>query len=749
MNDFDRYVAPPTEETSVVGLSAPGHDEGEAVAPIPALAPPHPRRHPRWGSPSAMWFYLDARGATLQIVCRFDLSGSRKHFAPLTLWRGSQGLEWRWKGLPAPRPLYGLDKLAARPDVPVVICEGEKGADAAGVLFADHVALTSPNGSGAPNKADWTPLARRRVIIWPDHDAAGRKYAQEVGDILVKLQCEVSIIDVAAFVAIDPGNRGPNWSPDGWDAANAIQEWADHVALGRAALGCAKPYVTASIAARGTDSASDSVAIERRIQELCALRDVDYERVRSAAARELGIRASAVDRLVKEHRSLENADPGRAITFVAVQPWPEPVEGAALLVELAATVRRYVVLTNPQADAVCLWIAFTHVHDAFDVSPRLIVKSPQKRSGKTRLFSVLARLVARPRGASGITSSALRRLIELRHPTMLIDEVDTLMRGDREMSQALRGLINSGFNRDFATFTMNVPTRDNGYEPHEFSTWAPLALAGIGNLPETIRDRSIEIEMKRKLKSEKVERLRRRDGGDLDQIARKLARWSQENIDSLRAAHAEMPEALNDRAADAWEPLIAIADLVSGDWPALARAAALALSGESVDDENIGSTLLADIQGIFRKEGADRLSSEDLTNYLVALDERPWAECKGGRPMTKFQLSRLLKDYGIVSKTVRLDGGRTPKGYHLADFADAFQRYLSSDPAAQLATSPQAAEIKTFEVKPVSPQPSPCFELRNDSFASKSATCGDVASSEAIGSASMREGGGDQSCPTL
>jgi hypothetical protein len=237
------------------------------------------------------------------------------------------------------------------------------------------------------------------------------------------------------------------------------------------------------------------------------------------------------------------------------------MDGAAMLNELVAALCRYVVLTSLQAVAVALWIAFSHVHDAFDVSRRLFVKSLLKRSGKTTLFTVLARLVARPRGASGITASALLRVTELHSPTMLVDEMDALMASDREISQALRGLMNSGFNRAFTTFPMNAKTSDGGYEPREFSSWAPLALAGIGDLPDTVRDRAIEIEMKRKLKAETVKRLRRRDRADLNEIARKLPRWSADSIDKLRSAEPAMPDGLNDRAADAWEPLVAIADL--------------------------------------------------------------------------------------------------------------------------------------------------------------------------------------------
>jgi putative DNA primase/helicase len=127
-----------------------------------------------------------------------------------------------------------------------------------------------------------------------------------------------------------------------------------------------------------------------------------------------------------------------------------------------------------------------------------------------------------------------------------------------------------------------------------------------------------------------------------------------------------MPDGLNDRAADTWEPLIAIADLAGGDWPARARAAALALSGEnSGKDDDIDTLLLSDIRDAFDHFGNDRLSSEDLIGYLAGLEARPWAEWSHGKPMSKFQLSKRLKNYAIVSGTIRTGkGNETPKGYY-------------------------------------------------------------------------------------
>jgi putative DNA primase/helicase len=173
-----------------------------------------------------------------------------------------------------------------------------------------------------------------------------------------------------------------------------------------------------------------------------------------------------------------------------------------------------------------------------------------------------------------------------------------------------------------------------------------MALAGIGELPDTVRDRSIEIGMRRKLPGETVRKLRRRDGADLKDIARKLTRWARDNMETLRAAESKMPDGLNDRAADAWEPLVAIADLSGGDWPTRARAAALALSGNNAgaaNDDDIDTMLFADIRETFAGMSVDRLSSENLTNCLTALEGRPWAEWKHGKPLTKYQLSRQQK----------------------------------------------------------------------------------------------------------
>ena len=195
-----------------------GSEGWNPLLPVPGDAPQPPSTYYKHGKPARIDTYRDAGGAVLGYVARFDPPDGGKEFLPLTYCEnGATGRrEWRWKGFPVPRPLYGLDRLAARPEAPVVLCEGEKAADAAGHLLHDWVAITSHGGSNGAGRADWTPLAGRRVVIWPDADEPGRKYADAVAAGLAR-------IGAASVAVAEP----PADAPVGWDAANALAEGWD------------------------------------------------------------------------------------------------------------------------------------------------------------------------------------------------------------------------------------------------------------------------------------------------------------------------------------------------------------------------------------------------------------------------------------------------------------------------------------------------------------------------------------------
>jgi putative DNA primase/helicase len=222
-------------------------------------------------------------------------------------------------------------------------------------------------------------------------------------------------------------------------------------------------------------------------------------------------------------------------------------------------------------------------------------------------------------------------------------------------------------------------TIGDDFEPRSFSTYSACAIALIGKLPATLADRSVPIELRRRRSDEPIEPFRFDRIERLDQLARKTARWAADNGDRIRGADPDMPAGIFNRAADNWRPLLAIADAAGGEWPARARRAIQRTGAAAGDDEqSVRVLLLADIRVIFAERGADRMASAELVEALVAIEGRPWAEWKAGKPISANGLARALAPFRIKPDTIRMSD-RTPKGYQLAHFQDAFDRYLPQE----------------------------------------------------------------------
>jgi putative DNA primase/helicase len=412
------------------------------------------------------------------------------------------------------------------------------------------------------------------------------------------------------------------------------------------------------------------------IARLAALSDLSYERERKEAATGLGIsRLSILDRLVEAARGGAGngkTGGGRPLTFDELEPWPEPVAGPALLDELAASCRRYVVMPEVARDAAALWIAHSYVFSTAMITPRLAIKSAQKRSGKTTLLMILGALVARPLSTANISAPAIYRTVELAQPTLLIDEADTFVAENEE----LRGVLNAGYMRGGQV----VRTTGDTFEPRKFSCWCPVAIAAIRRLPDTIEDRSVAIVLKRRRRDENVARLRIDRLDELAPLARKAQRWANDNTAGLENADPAMPNQLNDRAADCWRVLVAIADAAGGKWPERAREAALVLSGDNDDVETAGTKLLADLRELFDAEVSEALFSQEIVDALVKLEDRPWSEWgKAAKPISKTQLAGLLKPFKITPEVIRR-GTTVSRGYARVKLEDAFERYLAPQP---------------------------------------------------------------------
>jgi len=257
------------------------------------------------------------------------------------------------------------------------------------------------------------------------------------------------------------------------------------------------------------------------------------------------------------------------------ETWGE-VDGAELLDELTATFTRYVVFADEySAPAIALWTATTHALPAFECAPRLVITSPQKRCA--RLLDLIMGTCHEPLAMSDASVPSIFRSIgqDDHPPTLLIDEADTYWgtKKSAENSEDLRKLLNAGHQRGRPALRCVGPLQI----PTKFDVFAMAALAGIGSLPDTITDRAVNITLRRRAPGERVSQFRsRRDRPGLAELRERLAEWIGPRIDDLRAATPEMP--VEDRAADTWEPLIAIADEAGGHWNKTGRAACTALT---------------------------------------------------------------------------------------------------------------------------------------------------------------------------
>jgi hypothetical protein len=606
--------------------------------------------------------YRDADGNILLYVKRIEANGDRKkQFVPVTFGTRNGKLGWHEKHPHVPKPLYGLDRLAcAAPDATVLLCEGEKSADAAMRLFPEHVATAWMGGTYAATGADLLPLKGRSVVIWPDADDKGR----EAGARIAKRLPDAITLDTTGL-------------PDRYDAADLEAEGVPD------ALGWLKARL------RGPQTHDEPPLeppppndgeIDATLKRLAGLSILRYEQVRAAEAKCLNLRTSILDKLVAQTRPSDAQDnqQGRPLSLPVPEPWPEPVNGAELLTTLADFFAHHAFLPARASFALALWTAHTHAFELFKHSPRLHVRGIVKNSGKTTVLDLLEMVCCRPLPAANVTSSAMFRAIEMAKPTLLLDEADTFLNENEE----LRGIINAGHKQGGQV----LRTVGDDHMPRMFSVFGPVAIAGIGDLPGTIADRAIRIAMKRALKDELPSPITNQSRALATELARKIVRWTIDHETQLASATPDMGDDLFNRRGDNWRPMIAIADVAGDSWPEIVRLTAKTTLVTDDDTEPLGVKLLADIRTVFdddafkdvvaTKDNDSTITSVDLANSLVKLEGRPWAELgRAAKPITQNRLARMLAPFKIIPGYVGPASDRK-RGYALSRFLDAFARHL-------------------------------------------------------------------------
>lgn len=353
--------------------------------------------------------------------------------------------------------------------------------------------------------------------------------------------------------------------------------------------------------------------------------------------------------------------------------------GPELLDEIRAFVARFCVFPDEHClTAVTLWAAHAHMVEHFYTTPRLALLSPEAGSGKTRVLEILDLLTPNSKLYFSPSPSTIFRILAATQITLLLDECDTIFsfRGKDDGNEELRALLNTGYKRG-ATIPRCVGPK---HEVQEFHVFAAVALAGLGDLPDTIMSRSIIIRMRRRAPAEKIEPFRSREHEPQGHVVRdRLVAWAESVGPAVGEAWPTMPVGIVDRPAEVWEPLLAVADAAGGSWPEKAREACIALC-RVADNRTVslGIRLLADLRTIFGD--ADALHTKTILQRLCAGEENrlaadaPWGDLRG-KPLGSRGLATMLKRYQISSKKVWADG-KSLQGYSREQLWDVWSRYL-------------------------------------------------------------------------
>lgn len=355
----------------------------------------------------------------------------------------------------------------------------------------------------------------------------------------------------------------------------------------------------------------------------------------------------------------------------ALDASPEGNPGAAILDEVLAFGSRFIAFPSSQAAVAWVaWVIHAHLLDHLDSTPRLAVVAPEKQSGKTRVLEVTETVIPRPLRASSTTTAVLFRLIDSdERPTILIDEADAIW-SERGANEELRALLNAGHRRGSNVHRM--VGEGARMSARSFSTFAAVALAGIGDLPDTLMDRSVPLRMKRRAPHERVERWRFREGqAEGHALRERITSWL-DTVDELPVP-SDLDD-VSDRAADVWEPLFMVADLAGGSWPSRVRDACRVLTSTAPSDVSLRVRLLSDLRDVW-PASASFIPTSTILASLSELDEAPWAPGGpfGDHGLTPRKLGTLLAHYDVKSSH---SDDRTVRGYRRADLDDPWSRYL-------------------------------------------------------------------------
>ena len=362
-------------------------------------------------------------------------------------------------------------------------------------------------------------------------------------------------------------------------------------------------------------------------------------------------------------------------------------------------IRRFLILPN-ESDytIVSLWIAHTYFTHKIKTTPRLAIISPEYGCGKSRVLEVLESLTFKGEKLDHHTRSYLMRTVDLireefsRSPTLLIDEIDSVFRKNSEEGEATRAFANTGYR---ATGFYGITEGDSKKTPTKFKTFAPMALAGKGEvLPESVMTRAVIIRLQRRMGNEYIEDfLTDLVAFEAEELSEELLNWSDYRAQDISTLNPDLP--VRDRDREVWLPLFIVAHLADEAWIKRAEIA-LANIQEAKSDNTLPREreLLSDLWKIFQRQDKDKIKSAAIILALIEMPDSEWDTYNFGKPINERALAKKLRTYGIKPAQIRFENGQGAKGYYRSEVESAVKRYLEpSMPAVSETTETPETEL--------------------------------------------------------
>ena len=342
-----------------------------------------------------------------------------------------------------------------------------------------------------------------------------------------------------------------------------------------------------------------------------------------------------------------------------------------LINEIISIIQEHIIIRQEEAVAIAYWILQTYNQNAFYYAPKLLIISPEKRCGKTTLLQLIEMLAYKPLPTSNCSQASLFKIIEKYQPTLLLDEADTFLKQNIDLTN----IVNSSFDKKHPVYR----SCGKNYEDFKkYDTFCMMAIASIGGLADTIMDRGIRINIRRKLNTETVQPLRAKIAEKRFKLLKeKCLKFMLDNGEKAGSKSFEYISGLNDRECNVWDGIISIAEIVGDKDRVISVARALSSSDNEATD-SIRTALLKNILCIFKERDFKDIASQDLVASLIEIEEAPWATYNHGRALTTHALGRLLREFNI-SSFQKVVNGSNNKHYSFNSFTDVFSRYIPED----------------------------------------------------------------------